>query len=401
MSLGGRSNLRIPSHGRRLRLGFVGGGRGGLVGEWHAAGARLSNRWEVVAGALSSDPINAAESAKDWLIAADRSYADYHDMARAEATRPDGIDAVVICTPNWNHYEAAATFMRAGIDVILDKPMTTSLADAESLVRLQRETGLALVMTYPYTYHAMVRQARHMVEAGAVGPIRLVHVEYLQEWGVEPPDPGFKGALWRRDPAKAGRASAGADIGTHAYHLLHYVSGKDVTDVRAEFHVCGAPKDMEDTVFANIRLEGGIPGLLWLTQAAPGQYCGLRLRIWGEKGGLEWDQQFPEQLRYTPLGGAEQTIVRGRGAGMLSPAENLVHLPRGHGEALTDAWGNLYAEAAIAIEARRSGRSLPKGSIEPSGALEGLQGMRFVEACVDSHEGGGVWVKLKRELAIG
>jgi predicted dehydrogenase len=379
-----------------LRLGFVGGGRGGLVGEWHAAGARLSNHWDVVAGALSSNPDNAALSAKDWMIAPDRSYSDYHAMAKAEAARADGIEAVVVCTPNWNHHDAAVTFMQAGIDVILDKPMTTTVSDAKALVKLQRETGLVLVMTYPYAHHAMIRQARHMVKNGAIGELRQVHIEYLQEWATAPAGPDFKGAHWRRDPAKVGRASAAGDIGTHAYHLLHHVTGRDVTEVRAEFHVCGAPKDMEDTVFCNIRLEGGVPGLLWVTQAAPGQYCGLRLRMWGDKGGIEWDQQYPEQLRYAPLGAPEQTFVRGHGSGILPEAERLIHLPRGHGETLTDAWANLYAEAGIAVATRRAGQKLAEGAVELSGAEDGLKGMLFIDACADSHEGGGTWVRLQR-----
>lgn len=387
--------LRVPPLGRRLRLGFVGGGRGGLVGAWHAAGARLSNHWDVVAGALSSDPANAAASAADWVIAPDRSYADFHAMARAEAARPDGIEAVVICTPNHSHHAMALAFLRAGIDVICDKPMTTTLANARDLMRVQRATGRVLVMTYPYAHHAMVRQARHMIAGGAIGRLRQVHVEYLQEWGTGPADPAFRGAIWRRDPAKVGRTSAVGDIGTHAYHLLHHVTGQDVAALRADFHVCGAPKDMEDTAYINLRMAGGAPGLLWLSQAAPGQYCGLRLRVWGDRGGIEWDQERPEYLRYTPLGGPEQTLVRGHGSGMLPAAERLVHLPRGHGEGLTDAWANLYAEAGLAIAAHRAGRVLPAGLVELSGAEAGLRGMIFIEACADSHLGGGVWTALQ------
>lgn len=391
MGFADKSRLRVPPLGRRLRLGFVGGGRGGLVGEWHWAGARLSNHWDVVAGALSSNPENAALSARDWMIAADRSYADYHSMAKAEAARADGIEAVVVCTPNWSHYEIAATFMKAGIDVICDKPMTTTLADAESLLALQRQSGLVLVMTYPYKHHAMVRQARHMIAQGAIGTIKQFHIEYLQEWGTGPASPDFKGAVWRRQPEKVGRASAIGDIGTHAYNLLHYVTGKDVTDVRAEFHRCGASPAMEDTAFVNLRLEGNVPGMLWITQAAPGQYCGLRLRVWGDKGGMEWDQQFPEHLKYVPLDGAEQMIVRGHGSGMLPVAERLSHLPRGHAEAMADAWSNLYAEAGLAIAARRSGAVLPEGTVELSGAEDGVRGMQFIESCADSHEAGSVW----------
>jgi predicted dehydrogenase len=394
MAFGEKGGLRVPPLGRRLRLGFVGGGKGGLVGEWHAAGARLSNHWDIVAGALSSDPANAAASARDWVIAPDRSYADWRTMANAEAARPDGIEAVVICTPNWTHFDIAEGFLRAGIDVILDKPMAISTKQADALVSLQQDTGLVLAMTYPYTHHPMVRQARHMIADGAIGKIRQVHVEYAQDWATAPEDPGFKGAAWRRDPAKVGRASATGDIGTHAYHLLHTVTGLEVAELRADFHVCGAAKSMEDTAFVSLKMNNGAQGLLWVTQSAPGNYCALRLRVFGEAGSIEWDQERPEYLRVNMLDQPERIIVRGNGAGMHPAAERLVHLPRGHGEALTDAWGNLYAELGLVIAARRSGETLAKGQAEYTDATGGAAGVRFVGRCADSHEAGGVWLKL-------
>lgn len=388
--------LRQPPLGRRQRLGFVGGGRGGQVGPWHAAGARLSAHWDIVAGALSADPEIGALSAHDWGIDERRSYSDYRAMATAEAARADGIEAVAICTPNWTHAPIAAEFLRKGIDVILDKPMAMSSAEAEELAALQKETGVTLALTYSFAHHAMVRQATLMVEHGAIGRIRQAHVEFVQDWSTGPDAPENRAVAWRRDPARVGRASAAGDIGTHAYHLLKTVSGLDIEALRAEFHVCGAPKRLEDTVFVNLRLTDGIPGLLWVTQAAPGNYAGLRLRLFGEKGGLEWDQEFPEQLRHTPLGEPEQIIHRGKGAGMLPEAERLVHLPRGHGEALTDAWANLYAELGFVIAARRTGVTLPKGLVRYTNAEEGAAGVRFIEACADSNEAGGSWVPLNR-----
>jgi predicted dehydrogenase len=398
MAFMGTEETRYPPPERRLRLGFVGGGRGALVGEWHALGARISNRWEIVAGALSSDPEAARQSGRDWMLAPDRVYTDYHEMAEREAARPDGIEAIVIATPNFTHRDIAETFMRNGIDVICDKPMTTSLDDALALVRLQRETGLILALTYPYPYHAMVRQAREMIRGGAIGRVRQVHVEYMQDWATEPDDPSFKGARWRRDPKKVGRASATGDIGTHAFQLAHFVTGLPIVELRAEFHVCGAPKPMEDTAFMHIRLAGGVPGTLWVTQAAPGNYCALRIRVFGEKGGIEWDQELPEFLRVNYLNQPRQTIVRGNGAGVLPAAERLVHLPRGHGEALSDAWGNLYTEIAIAIAARRSGTAVPEGLLSYPNAIDGARGVRFVEAAADSHEAGGVWTKCWLDL---
>ncbi|PDT81306.1 Gfo/Idh/MocA family oxidoreductase [Sinorhizobium sp. BJ1] len=392
----GKSDLRSPLLGRRLRLGFIGGGKGGLVGRWHLAGARLSNHWEIVAGALSSDPDNAHASAAEWMIAPDRSYSDWNAMATAEAARADGIEAVSIVTPNWTHHRIATAFLKAGIDVILDKPMTTTVSDAQELVELQRATDRLVIMTYPYAHHAMVRQAKHMIRNGAVGTVRQAHVEYVQEWATGPFSSEARGAMWRQDPEKVGRASATGDIGTHAYHLLHTMTGQDIDRLRAEFHTCGAPKAMEDTAYITFRLKNDAPGILWVTQAAPGQYCGLRIRVWGDKGGLEWDQEKPEVLRYVPLGEQEQIFVRGHGSGMLPEAERLIHLPRGHGEALVDAWANLYAEAGVAIAARRAGYALPKDSVELSGVEDGLKGMLFIDACADSHESGGSWISIKR-----
>jgi predicted dehydrogenase len=386
--------LRRPPLGRRMRLGFVGGGRGGQVGNWHAAGVRLSGHWDIVAGALSTDPKVAALSAVDWGIDDDRSYSDYRAMAAAEAARADGIEAVTVCTPNWTHAAIASAFLQAGIDVILDKPMAMSLAEAAQLVTLREKTGLTLALTYSFAHHAMVRQATIMVEQGAIGRIRQAHVEFIQDWATAPFAPDNRAASWRQDRTKVGRTSAIGDIGTHAYHLLKTISGLGVEELRAEFHVCGAPKPMEDTAFVSLRLTGGIPGFLWVTQAAPGNFAGLRIRLFGEKGGLQWDQEYPEQLRYSPVGGPDQIIHRGKGSGMTAEAERLVHLPRGHGEALSDAWANLYAEIGFVVAARRAGITLPEGFVRYTNAEEGANGVRFIEACANSNELGGTWVCL-------
>lgn len=386
--------LRVPPLGRRLRLGFVGGGRGGLVGAWHRNGARLSGHWDIVAGALSTRPETARLSAADWGIAPDRAFSDVRQMIATEAARADGIEAVAICTPNNSHFEIAAAGLRAGLDVILDKPMTTTNADAEALVRLAAETGRILALTYPYAHHAMIRQARALVTEGAIGRITQVLVEYVQDWGTASDKPGNGSVAWRRDPAVVGRTSATGDIGTHAYHLLKEVTGMKATALRADFHRCGGAAAMEDTAFVKLRMENGAPGQVWVTQAAPGNYCGLRLRIFGETGGIEWDQERPEHLRLTLLNAPEQVMVRGHGSGMRPAAERLVHLPRGHGEALTDAWANLYSEIGVAVAARRAGVTLPEGLVRYPDGAAGLEGVRFMNACADSAEGDAAWVAL-------
>ncbi len=378
-------DLTFPAPRRRLRLGIVGGGRGAFIGPIHANGARLSNRWEIVAGALSSSPDVARQAGQDWFLPEDRAYADFRTMAAGEAARPDGIDAVAITTPNATHHPIARAFMEQGIDVISDKPLTTTLADALDLVALQRRTGLVFGVTYSFAGHAMVRQARQMVAEGALGRVRQVHVEYFQDWAIDLAD------AWRLDTTKAGPAFTTGDIGTHAHHLACFVTGLEMTSLRADFHVTGSPKPKEDTAFMNVRF-GDVPGTLMVSQAAAGAQCGLRLRLFGEKAGLEWDQENPEYLRFNPVGQPAQSISRGFGSGMGREASRFVRMPRGHPEALTDAWANIYTEFAIAIEARRDGRTLPPGLLHYPDIVEGARGVRFVEAAVASAAAGGTWV---------
>ena len=386
--------LRVPPLGRKLKLGFVGGGRGGLVGNWHFGGVRLSGQWDVVAGALSSKPQTALVSAKDWSIPPDRAYTSIVDMARIEAARPDGIDAVTICTPNAHHAEAAKVFLSAGIAVIIDKPLTHSLDTSVELAKAAQDSGCFVAVTYPYIHHAMIRQARAMIANGAIGQVRQVLAEYVQDARVGPDDLSNPGTAWRRDPSTVGRTSTTADIGTHTIHLLEHVTGISATEVRADFHICGGPKTLEDTAFVKLRMSDDVPGHLWITQAAAGNYCGLRLRVYGDRGGLEWDQEHPEQLHYAPLDAPQQVFHRGHGGGMLPQAEALSHLPRGHGEALTDAWANLYSEIGISLAAQQAGIHLPQGQVIYTSLEEGLRGMRFIEACANSHEAGGTWVEL-------
>ncbi|GLR66634.1 putative oxidoreductase y4hM [Acidocella aquatica] len=377
--------LAFPKPKRRLRLGIAGGGQGAFIGPVHANGARLSGRWEVVAGALSSRPEIARQSGRDWFLAEDRIYTDYRVMAAAEAARADGIDAVAITTPNASHHPIARAFMEHGIDVISDKPLTVTLEEALDLVRLQRETGLVFGVTYSFSGHAMVRQARQMIAQGAIGAVRQVHVEYFQEWAMDVAD------AWRLDSAKGGPTFTTGDIGTHAHHLACFVTGLEMTALRADFLVTGSPKPKEDTAFMHVRFAGDVAGTLMVSQAAAGTQCGLRLRVFGETGGLEWDQENPEYLRFNQVGMPAQIISRGLGGGMGVEASRFVRMPRGHPEALSDAWANLYTEFAIAIEARRDGRTLPEALLRYPTVLDGAKGMKFIEAAAHSAAHGGSW----------
>lgn len=382
----------FPVASRKLRLGVVGGGAGAFIGQVHARGARLSDRWQIVAGALSSRPEVARASGADWGLDPARSYTDWQEMARAEAARPDGIDAVAITVPNHLHFPVAMAFLDAGIDVICDKPLVNSLDEARSLIAKQHETGLVFGVTYSFAAHAMVRQARQMVREGALGRITQVHVEYFQEMALLPADAAWSGTPWRQDPAKVGGAATTADIGSHAHHLAEFVSGLRMTELRAEFHQLGADQPLEDTAFMMCRFEGGVPGTLLISQAMAGASCGLRLRISGTEGTLEWDQENPEYLDHRPFNAPHIRISRGHGAGMLSDATRFVHMPRGHPEALSDAWANLYEEFAIAIEARRHGHDLPDGLLAFPSLEEGAAGVAFIQAAIRSNAEGGIWV---------
>lgn len=382
----------FPAAGRRLRLGVVGGGAGSFIGQVHARGARLSDRWEIVAGALSSRPEVAKASGRSWGLDPARSYTDWREMARAEAARPDGIDAVAITVPNHLHYPVALAFLEAGIDVISDKPLVNTLDEAHDLMLKQRVTGLFFGVTYAYAAHAMVRQARQMVREGAIGRVTQIHVEYFQELALLPAESAWSGTPWRQDPAKVGGAATTADIGTHAHHLAEFVSGLRMTELRAEFHRLGAEQPLEDTAFMACRFEGGVPGTLLVSQAMAGSSCELRIRVSGTEGTIEWDQENPEYLHLRPFNAPHVRISRGHGAGVLSDAGRFVHLPRGHPEALSDAWGNLYEEFAIAVEARREGRTLPEGLIACPGLEEGAAGVAFIQAAIRSNAEGGAWV---------
>jgi len=235
---------------------------------------------------------------------------------------------------------------------------TTSLEDALDLVKLRRETGVFFGMTYPYVGNAMARQAKAMVKVGMLGEIRQVHVEYFQEWAVDVEDDG---SLWRIDPKRSSKYFTVGDIGTHAFNLAKFVSGTEIEEVLAFFHVCGRLKKLEDTAHMQLRFKGGIPGTLMVSQAAAGNQCSLQIRIFGSKGGLLWNQENPEFLYVTPLDSPVQIYGRGYGAGMLEEAKRVVRMPRGQPEALTDAWANIYTEFALSIDARRRGKTLEPG----------------------------------------
>jgi predicted dehydrogenase len=372
---------------------MVGGGEGAFIGAVHRIAARLDDCYEFVAGALSASSDKAMRSAEAIGLAAERSYPDFQTMARMEAARPDGIEAVAIVTPNHMHVPVAEAFLAAGIHVICDKPLTTTLDQALRLRDAVRASGLIFAVTYNYSGHPLVRHARAMVASGELGAIRVVQVEYPQEWLAGPLEAtGQKQADWRTDPARSGAGGCVGDIGTHAYQLAHFVSGMKPAQILAELTTFVPGRRLDDNVQILLRYANGARGALWASQVAPGQDNGLRLRVFGETGALQWRQEEPNTLIWSPLGEAPRLIGRGTAA-MNASGQRVSRIPAGHPEGYLEAFATIYTEVAAAIIARRSGSAIDPAVTFPDIA-DGVAGVALVDAAVRSSAAGGVWVTL-------
>ena len=377
----------------RIKLGMVGGGRDAFIGGVHRMAARLDDQFELVAGALSSTPEKSLASAADIGIAADRAYGDYKAMAIREARLKNGIEAVSIVTPNHMHANVAKEFLRRGIHVICDKPLTGTLSEAKALVKAAEKSGALFVLTHNYTGYPMVRQARQMVDDGDLGDIRLVQAEYPQDWlSTKLEDTGLKQAEWRTDPARSGAGGAIGDIGTHAYNLACFVSGLTLNSLAADLDTFVDGRMLDDNAHVMMRFNGRAKGMLWASQVAPGNENALRLRVYGTKGGLEWSQEDPNYLWYTPLGEPKRLITRG-GAGSNDTAARVSRIPPGHPEGYLEGFATIYTEAATAIRAARDGHATPAEVVYPT-VQDGLAGVAFVDACVRSSKRNGAWVNV-------
>ncbi|MGH6760678.1 MAG: Gfo/Idh/MocA family protein [Phyllobacterium sp.] len=387
------SGTKTHAFNRPIRLGMVGGGQGAFIGAVHRIAARMDGEFQLVAGALSSDPERARASAAELGLDPERSYGTYAEMARAEAKRADGVEAVAIVTPNHMHFAPAKAFLEAGIHVICDKPVTANLAEAKKLAAIVEKTGRLFVLTHNYTGYPMVRQARDMVARGLLGQIRVVQAEYPQDWLTEKAEAsGSKQAEWRTDPKRAGAGGAVGDIGTHAYNLACFVSGLELDSLSADLTSFVEGRVLDDNVHVMMRFKGGAKGMLWASQVAPGHENGLKIRVYGTKGGLEWVQADPNYLWFTPFGEPKRLITRG-GAGSGEVSTRLIRVPAGHPEGYLEGFANIYGEAARAIRAvaKKSGR-IPKDVVFPT-IHDGVAGVAFIEACVKSSAKNGAWVK--------
>lgn len=379
---------RSEKFGRRIRLGMVGGGNDAFIGGVHRIASRIDDRYELVAGALSSTPEKARASGE--ALGLPRIYDDYKEMAIREARRKDGIEAVSIVTPNHVHYLAAREFLKRGIHVICDKPLTSTLADAKKLVKAAESSDALFILTHNYTGYPMIRQAREMVGNGQIGKIRVVQVEYPQDWLSVEQD--FKQAEWRTDPARSGAGGSTGDIGTHAFNLACFVTGLTVDSLAADLQAFVPGRLVDDNAHVMLRFDGGARGMLWSSQVAPGNENALRLRVYGEKGGLEWSQEDPNYLWYTPFGEPKRLITR-NGAGAGDAAARMSRIPPGHPEGYLEGFANIYTEAAEAIIAARTGE-VPTAEVTFPSVQDGLRGVQFVSACVKSSQRDAAWVKL-------
>ena len=383
------SSHAIPAPARRLRAGIVGGGRGAFIGAVHRIAAELDGQSQVVAGAMSSDPRIARESAAAWLL--ERSYASYEEMAAAEAADANGIDFVIITTPNDLHYPVARTFLEADIHVICDKPLALTVAEGEELVRLVEAGPTLFALTHPYTGYPAVREAREMVRGGRLGEIRLCLVEYTQDWLMEPLERrGNKQAAWRTDPARAGLGGCVADIGTHAANLLEYVTGRRIEAVCADLSSFVEGRRLDDDAHMMLRVEGGAKGTLVCSQVACGEENRLSLRVYGSQAGLEWHQEEPNTLLFKPAGRPWERWRTGH-AYMGAAAQAATRVPPGHPEGYLEAFANIYR--GFMQDVRRVAIGQPPLRDYP-GVHEGLRGLRFVAQAVASSRAGSLWQSL-------
>lgn len=374
---------------RRLRLGMVGGGPGAFIGGVHRIAARLDDRYELVAAALTSDPKRSLAGAKELNIP--RAYSSFEDMASAESKRADGTEVVSIVTPNHLHYPAAKAFLEAGIHVICDKPLTTNLKDALHLAEIVKRTGLVFGLTHNYTGYPMVRQAREMVLAGELGPIRVIQVEYAQDWLSTPLEKtGQKQAEWRTDPARSGPAGALGDIGTHAYQLACFVTGLACEEVASDVTTFVPGRRLDDNVHMLLHFSHGAKGALWASQVAPGNENNLHLRVYGEKAGIEWRQENPNELAFSPLAEPPRVIRRG-GPRTGHAAQHATRIPSGHPEGYLEAFAQLYKDLAEQITAKIEKRSPSPDSLLVPGVADGVDGVRFINAVLQSSRNSSAW----------
>ena len=377
----------------KLRLGMVGGGQGAFIGGVHRIASRIDNHYNLVAGSLASNADIAHISAKELGINDDRSYATFQDMAEKESLREDGIDVVSIVTPNYLHYPIAEAFLSKNIHVICDKPLTHNLEDAEKFLESVKKSKALFALTHNYTGYPMVRQAREMFRNGEIGNLRVIQVEYAQDWLTLPiENEGQKQASWRTDPSKAGMGGSIGDIGSHAFNLVDFITGAKLNELCADISSFVPGRKNDDNAHVLLRYENNVKGMLWSSQVAPGNENALRIRIYGDKGGMEWEQENPNYLTFDIFGKAKK-IIRRAGNETIDISNRITRIPPGHPEGYLEGFANIYSDFAKQILAFKDNQKPEKDILLVPSIEDGVKGVKFITTVVESGSNGGKWIK--------
>ncbi len=382
------------SSARCLSYGMVGGGPGAFIGDVHRKAIALDGLADLVAGSFSRSHEKTLETGRGLGLPDARLYADYESMAKAESGRDDGIDFVVIVTPNAQHYPVAKAFLTRGINVVCDKPLTFEAAEAEELAMLAKQKNLLFCVTYTYTGYPAVKHAREMVRRGDIGDIRFVNAEYPQEWLATPLEKdGQKQAAWRSDPSQAGKSNCVGDIGSHAENMVAYMTGLEIASLCARLDTFVPGRVLDDNASIMVNYKGGAKGLYWSSQIAVGCDNALKVRIFGSKGTIQWSQENPNYLVVSKLGEPTVTLSRGRDA-FHPHAQSYSRIPSGHPEGYFEAMANIYKTYISALSRKRAGQALTEADLDFPGAEAGAQGVKFIGKCVDSSRKGAVWLDM-------
>lgn len=382
------------SCGKVVTYGMVGGGEGAFIGDVHRKAAAFDRKAVLVAGCFSRNYDNTLATGKDLGLDAGRLYADYREMTQKEAARADKIDCAVIVTPNYAHFEAARAFLENGIHVVCDKPLCFEVSQAEELEQLARRNGLLFCVTYTYSGYPMVKQAREMVRRGDIGAIRVVMGEYPQDWlATEIEKGGQRQAAWRTDPQFTGISNCVGDIGSHIENTVSYITGLKIEKLCAHLDSFGADRVLDDNAEILLKYNNGATGVYWSSQVAIGHDNGLKVRVFGTKGSIEWEQENPNYLKVAYLG--EPVRILTRGAGYLYPqAARLNRIPTGHPEGYYEAFANIYTAFSNALLKKKAGAELTEEDLDFPGAAAGVDGVKFINRCVESAKQGSIWVAL-------
>lgn len=375
-----------------MTYGMVGGGPGALIGKVHRDAISLNGDCRLVAGVFSHDEETSRRVGDSLGLDPRRSYATYRDMAEREAERQDGIDFVSIVTPNYLHYEVAKVFLEEGINVACEKPLTTTLSQAVELKRVAKQNDCLFMVTYVYTGHVMAAEGREIVRSGEIGEVRIVVAEYASDWLADPIEKAeHKQASWRTDPEKSGISNCVADIGSHIENMVSFMTGLGIQKLAANLDVFGADRKLDDNAEVIVRYDNGASGTYWCSQVAIGYSNGLRVRVFGTKGTVEFDQENCNYLKVTKKNLPTKTYSRGSSY-MSSRARSLSRIPAGHPEGYHEAFANLYSAFTDALCRKRHGDTIDESREEYPTIDAGIAGVRFVAKCVESSKNGGMWV---------